>query len=49
MGKVFIETYGCQMNEYDTDKMFELLGTQNYTPASSMDEADLVLLNTCSV
>ena len=49
MGKVFIQTYGCQMNEYDTDKMFELLGTQNYTPASSMDEADLVLLNTCSV
>ena len=49
MGKVFIQTYGCQMNEYDTDKMFELLGTQNYTPASTMDEADLVLLNTCSV
>ena len=43
MGKVFIQTYGCQMNEYDTDKMFELLGTQNYTPASTMDEADLVL------
>ena len=49
MGKVFIQTYGCQMNEYDTDKMFELLGTQNYPPASTMDEADLVLLNTCSV
>ena len=49
MGKVFIQTYGCQMNEYDTDKMFELLRTQNYTPASTMDEADLVLLNTCSV
>ena len=48
MGKVFIQAYGCQMNEYDTDKMFELLGTQNYTPVSSMDEADLVLQH-CSV
>ena len=49
MSKVFIQTYGCQMNEYDTDKMFELLGTQDFTPAISMEDADLVLLNTCSV
>ena len=49
MSKVFIQTYGCQMNEYDTDKMFELLRAQDFTPAISMEDADLVLLNTCSV
>ena len=49
MSKVFIQTYGCQMNEYDTDKMFELLRAQDFIPAISMEDADLVLLNTCSV
>ena len=49
MSKVFIQTYGCQMNEYDTDKMFELLRAQDFTPTISMEDADLVLLNTCSV
>jgi len=33
--KVFIQTYGCQMNEYDTEKMFEVLKHQNYFQTDS--------------
>src|SRR5262249_8304280 len=44
-----IETWGCQMNRHDSEKMAGLLGALGYTPARDAREADLVLLNTCSV
>ncbi len=48
--RVFIKTFGCQMNEYDSDKMADVLGAaQGYTPTQNVDEADLILFNTCSV
>jgi tRNA-2-methylthio-N6-dimethylallyladenosine synthase len=48
--KVFIKTFGCQMNEYDSDKMTDVLGaTQGYVPTQDVEEADLILFNTCSV
>ena len=48
--KVFIKTFGCQMNEYDSDKMADVLGAaQGYVPTDNVEEADLILFNTCSV
>ncbi len=48
--KVFIKTFGCQMNEYDSDKMADVLGAaQGYEATQNMEEADLILFNTCSV
>ncbi len=48
--KVFIRTFGCQMNEYDSDKMSDVLrAAEGYEPTDNVDEADLILFNTCSV
>ena len=48
--KVFIKTFGCQMNEYDSGKMVDVLNAaQGYEPTQDVDEADLILFNTCSV
>jgi len=48
--KVFIKTFGCQMNEYDSDKMIDVLhSTQGYEKTLNVDEADLIVFNTCSV
>ena len=48
--KVFIKTFGCQMNEYDSDKMSDVLqAAQGYEPTTNVEEADLILFNTCSV
>ena len=48
--KLFIKTHGCQMNEYDSAKMFDLLEEkENFELAKSEDEADLLILNTCSI
>ena len=47
--KVYIKTYGCQMNEYDTDKMLEVLRHENYSQTDCQDDADLIILNTCSI
>ncbi len=47
--KVFVHTFGCQMNESDTDRMLELLGRHAYVRAETPDDADLILLNTCAV
>ena len=45
--KVFIKTFGCQMNEYDSDKMADVLNAaQGYEPTDNPDEADLILFNT---
>ena len=47
--KVLIETYGCQMNEADTELMHGLLRKRGYELTQSQAEADVVLLNTCAV
>lgn len=46
---VHITTFGCQMNEYDSARMLGILAELGYAPAESPEQADLVLLNTCSV
>ena len=47
--RVFFHTFGCQMNVYDTVKMRARLTESGFEPAASPEEADLVLLNTCSI
>lgn len=47
--KYFIETYGCQMNVHDAERMAGLLEQSGYDPAESDRDADLVVVNTCSV
>ena len=48
--KVFIKTFGCQMNEYDSDKMADVMkAAAGYEPTLDVEEADLILFNTCSV
>jgi len=47
--KVFIKTYGCQMNVYDSTRMSDALSRDGYEPTEDMEEADLVLLNTCHI
>ena len=46
---VFIKTYGCQMNVYDSDRMFELLQPLSYKKTDNPDHADLIILNTCHI
>ena len=46
---VYISTYGCQMNVNDTERMYSLLEMSNYVPVSSPDQAQLILINSCSV
>jgi len=45
----FIKTYGCQMNEHDTEKMQAILENLGFSEAKIMEEANLILLNTCSI
>ena len=47
--KLFIKTYGCQMNVYDSDRMAEVLAPLGYVPAETADGADMVILNTCHI
>jgi tRNA-2-methylthio-N6-dimethylallyladenosine synthase len=48
--KVFVKTFGCQMNEYDSAKMIDVLAAaDDIQPTNNIDEADIVLFNTCSV
>ena len=47
--KVFIKTYGCQMNVYDSQRMADALAADGYAPADAIEDADLVLLNTCHI
>ncbi len=47
--KYFIETYGCQMNVHDSERMAGLLEQSGYDPAESDRDADIVVVNTCSV
>jgi len=47
--KLYIKTHGCQMNEYDSAKMMDLLKEEDFELAESEDQADLLILNTCSI
>ena len=47
--KLFIKTYGCQMNVYDSDRMTDVLAPLGYAPTSQADGADMVILNTCHI
>ncbi len=50
MSKVYIKTFGCQMNEYDSAKMADVLRVSNgLTPTDNPEDADVILFNTCSV
>ncbi|MCB9026825.1 MAG: tRNA (N6-isopentenyl adenosine(37)-C2)-methylthiotransferase MiaB [Bdellovibrionaceae bacterium] len=46
---VYISTYGCQMNVNDTDRMYSLLEMVNFNPVSRPEDADLIIINSCSV
>ncbi|MDY7031345.1 MAG: tRNA (N6-isopentenyl adenosine(37)-C2)-methylthiotransferase MiaB [Thermodesulfobacteriota bacterium] len=45
----FIKTFGCQMNEHDSEKIMRILEEDDYTVTEDIDKADLILLNTCSI
>lgn len=47
--KVFVKTYGCQMNVYDSQRMADALERDGYASTDSIEQADLVLLNTCHI
>jgi tRNA-2-methylthio-N6-dimethylallyladenosine synthase len=47
--KVFVKTYGCQMNVYDSQRMADALAADGYAPTQAIEDADLVLLNTCHI
>jgi tRNA-2-methylthio-N6-dimethylallyladenosine synthase len=47
--KVFVKTYGCQMNVYDSQRMADSLAEEGYVATETPEEADLVLLNTCHI
>ena len=47
--RVFIKTYGCQMNVYDSERMTDALAPAGYAPADTPESADLILLNTCHI
>jgi tRNA-2-methylthio-N6-dimethylallyladenosine synthase len=47
--KLFIKTYGCQMNVYDSARMADLLAPIGYAPALAPEDADMVILNTCHI
>jgi tRNA-2-methylthio-N6-dimethylallyladenosine synthase len=46
---LFIKTYGCQMNEYDSARMADVLAPLGYRPVTTPDTADLIILNTCHI
>jgi len=47
--KLFIKTFGCQMNVYDSERMAESLGAKGYEQTTDASEADMILLNTCHI
>ena len=47
--RVHIETFGCQMNEYDTELVRSLLSSSGFTLTTDKETADVVLLNTCAI
>ena len=49
MKKLYIKTYGCQMNVYDSDRMTDVLAPLGYVPHHAPEDADMVILNTCHI
>lgn len=49
MPKVYIKTYGCQMNERDSEQVARMFIQGGYTITDQEEEADAILINTCSV
>jgi tRNA-2-methylthio-N6-dimethylallyladenosine synthase len=49
MSKLFIHTYGCQMNQYDSERIAQVMGRGGYVQTDCIGDADVILLNTCSV
>tara|TARA_R110000868_G_scaffold35321_2_gene126772 strand:- start:180 stop:1607 length:1428 start_codon:yes stop_codon:yes gene_type:complete len=47
--KIFVKTYGCQMNVYDSDRMVDVMAPHGYVETSTQEDADIVLLNTCHI
>ena len=47
--KLYIKTYGCQMNVYDSERMAEALGAKGYVATDTPEDADMILLNTCHI
>ncbi|MBU0779985.1 MAG: tRNA-2-methylthio-N6-dimethylallyladenosine synthase [Loktanella salsilacus] len=47
--KLFVKTYGCQMNVYDSERMTEALGGEGYVTTDRAEDADMILLNTCHI
>ncbi|MGE5058815.1 MAG: tRNA (N6-isopentenyl adenosine(37)-C2)-methylthiotransferase MiaB, partial [Betaproteobacteria bacterium] len=47
--KIYVQTYGCQMNQYDTERILRVMARRGYEQTDSIDSADLIVLNTCSV
>ena len=47
--KLYIKTYGCQMNVYDSERMAEALGGTGYVETATPEDADMILLNTCHI
>ena len=49
MKKLYLQTYGCQMNQYDSERITQVMGPMDYERTDRIETADLVILNTCSV
>ena len=47
--KIFIKTFGCQMNEYDSARIYETVNEIGFTQTKAIDEANCYLLNTCHI
>ena len=47
--KLYIKTWGCQMNEYDSSRMADILHPLGYRAVDTPDDADMVILNTCHI
>ncbi|MDZ4380872.1 MAG: tRNA (N6-isopentenyl adenosine(37)-C2)-methylthiotransferase MiaB [Parvibaculum sp.] len=47
--KIFVKTYGCQMNVYDSARMVDVMAPSGYTEVDTPEEADIVILNTCHI
>src|SRR5215831_14299600 len=47
--RFYVRTYGCQMNEHDSERIAGLLAAEGMEPTDDLDEADVVVLNTCCI
>ena len=47
--RLYLDTYGCQMNQHDSDRIVGLMAAEGYTQTDSPDDADLVIINSCNV